>query len=180
LRGSTLIGDLKKNKQLYGVCPSCGEEFRIGDATLFSIREKFPQQALEKIAELKQEISEQRAELKRKKHLITQRSQTTVESVNLGKILEKIVPSFSAFQYHTRDCRSLLEPIDYIIFSGLHQTGKVDSITFLDVKSGRAALTQKQKKIAELIRRGSVELDTISIKAMPLSSSSSEEAKNGK
>lgn len=161
MKTDTLIPKLKSDRRLHGTCPRCGEEFRLGSAHLFSLKDEFPEQALARIGELKAALKERREELRDLKHRMTTRSQITAESVNLGKILEKIAPSFHGFHFATRDCRSLLEPIDYLIFSGLHRKGEVESITFLDVKSGGARLTKAQKAIAGLVEQGRVEVDTI-------------------
>jgi predicted Holliday junction resolvase-like endonuclease len=156
-----LIPKLKRDRHLYGTCPHCGDEFRLGSAHLFSLKGDFPEQALARISAMKADLKEQREVLRDMKHRMTTRSQVTAESVNLGKILEKIAPSFNGFHFATRDCRSLLEPVDYLIFSGLHQKGEVESVTFLDVKSGSARLTKSQKAIAGLVERGRVEVDVI-------------------
>jgi predicted Holliday junction resolvase-like endonuclease len=124
-----LIPKLKRDRRLYGTCPHCGDEFRLGSARLFSLKEDYPDEALARISELKAALRERREELRDMKHRMTKCSQVTAESVNLGKILEKIAPSFNGFHFATRDCRSLLEPIDYLIFSGLHKTGVVESLS---------------------------------------------------
>ncbi|WP_414524186.1 Holliday junction resolvase-like protein, partial [Umezakia ovalisporum] len=110
---------------------------------------------------MKDELKERRKELAEMKHRMTNRSQITAESVNIGKIVEKIAPSFSGFQFEPHDCRSLLEPIDYIIFTGLHERAVIESVTFLDVKSGGARLTPMQKAISSLIEQGRIEVETI-------------------
>jgi predicted Holliday junction resolvase-like endonuclease len=162
-----LIPKLKRDKHLYGTCPHCGEDFRLGTALLFSLRDDFPDEALARIRELKEALKERREELREMKNRMTKRSQITTESVNLGKILEKIAPSFNGFQFVTHDCRSLLEPIDYLIFSGLHQTGAVESLTFLELKSGGARLTPAQKEIAEAVEQGHVDIDVVRQAARP-------------
>jgi predicted Holliday junction resolvase-like endonuclease len=156
-----LITELRREKRLYGTCPRCGEEFRVSSANIFDLKDEFPAEALTRIAEVKQELKEAREDIRASKHRMTSRAEITVESVNLGKILEKIAPSFDGFHYQTRDCRSLFDPIDYVIFSGLAKTGEVDSPVFLDVKSGGARLTRTQKEINDVVQRGNVEFDVI-------------------
>lgn len=161
MKPSQLIKKLKAEKRLFGTCPHCLEDFRVGSASLFSLTEDFPEQALAQIRLTKAALKERRRDLQNQKKLMTDRAQLTATSVNLGKILEKIAPSFRDFQFATRDCRALLEPIDYLIFSGLSKNGLVESVTFLDVKSGGARLTANQKRIAEVIEAGRVEVDLI-------------------
>ena len=45
----------------------------------------------------------------------------------------------------------MFDPIDYVIFEGLSEKQKVDKIVFVDIKSGGATLTQKQKKIKQVV-----------------------------
>lgn len=156
-----LISALKQDQRMFGDCPHCGEEFRLGSAKLFSADDNFPDEVLARIAEMKQSLKDRRQELEAMKHRMTDRARITAESVNLGKILEKIAPSFDGFQYPTQDCRSLFEPIDYVIFSGMSTNGAVDALVFLDVKSGAARLTRTQKEIAGVVQRGDVRVEVI-------------------
>ena len=71
---------------------------------------------------------------------MTKTARRTAEAVNLGKIVEKIVPSFASFSYEPGDCRALFEPIDYLVFSGLAKQNQVEALFFVDVKSGNARL----------------------------------------
>jgi predicted Holliday junction resolvase-like endonuclease len=158
---SDLVSKLTRDKRLFGTCPHCGEEFRLDAADLFSLKDGFSEAALARIKEMKAELIERRRELKKTRDRMTTRSRITAESVNLGKILEKIAPSFKSFQFEAHDCRSLFEPIDYMIFSGLSKTETVEALVFLDVKSGGARLTNMQKEIAAVVEKGRVEVDVI-------------------
>jgi predicted Holliday junction resolvase-like endonuclease len=85
----------------------------------------------------------------------------TAEAVNLGKIVEKIVPSFTSFAYEPGDCRALFEPVDYLIFSGLARQNRVEALFFVDVKSGNARLSPAQRGIKQAVERGAVRFGTI-------------------
>jgi predicted Holliday junction resolvase-like endonuclease len=151
-----LIAELRRNKGFMGTCPACLEEFRLAEATLFSIKDTPPETALTAIQAIREEIRGRRDELSRAKARMTERAQNTAQAVNLGKIVEKIVPSFTSFEYAPGDCRALFEPIDYLIFSGLSARRRVDSIHFVDVKSGSARLAAKQREIKEIVESGAV------------------------
>ncbi len=56
-----------------------------------------------------------------------------------------------AFRFNHNDCRSLFDPIDYVIFEGLSKKGTVDKIFFVDIKTGNARLSSKQKEIKAVI-----------------------------
>jgi len=150
----SVIAELQRNTRFMGTCPNCNEDFRLADATLFALDEQPPQAALEAIQAIREEIKERKIQLAKAREQMTTRAEKTAQAVNLGKIIEKIVPSFSSFSYPAGDCRALFEPIDYLIFSGLASRGQVDALFFVDIKSGRARLTSMQKNIKDRVEAG--------------------------
>jgi predicted Holliday junction resolvase-like endonuclease len=152
-----LLEQIRKAAKLYATCPTCDEEFPISKAVLFSIRDPLPPEANDKIQDMRALLTERRHDLKRMRERATTVAARTAQSVNLGKILEKIVPSFRAFAFSPRDCRALFEPIDYIVFKGLTQNNKVEALYFVDIKSGRATLTARERMIRRTIERGHVQ-----------------------
>jgi predicted Holliday junction resolvase-like endonuclease len=157
----SVIAELQKNSRFMGTCPKCTEDFRLSDAALFALDEQPPEEALAAIQAMRERIAERKVELARMRERMTKRAQKTAQAVNLGKIVEKIAPSFSSFAYSAGDCRALFEPIDYLIFQGLAQHGRVDALFFVDVKSGKARLTNTQKRIKEKVESGRVRFTTI-------------------
>lgn len=73
--------------------------------------------------------------------------------VNIGKIIEEIVPALPAFPYKSADCRSLLDPIDYMVFDGLAKNGYFSQIHFLEIKTGHARLNEHQKQVKSAIEK---------------------------
>ena len=72
-------------------------------------------------------------------------------------IVEKIVPSFPSFAYEAGDCRAMFEPVDYLVFSGLKARNQVETLFFIEVKSGNARLTGSQQSIKKVVENGSIE-----------------------
>jgi predicted Holliday junction resolvase-like endonuclease len=95
--------------------------------------------------------------LKERELNMTKRPQLTAKAVNIGFILERIAPAFDHFPFEHNDCRSLFDPIDYIIFEGLNKSGVVNKIIFTDIKTGAARLKNNQKEIKTLIDNKKVE-----------------------
>ena len=89
------------------------------------------------------------------------RSKISAVGSGTGKISEKIIPAMKQFGYPIEDCRFLAEPIDYIIFDGASK-GKVDYITFMDIKTGKTAgLDKHQEKIRDAIKDNNVKSEMI-------------------
>jgi predicted Holliday junction resolvase-like endonuclease len=64
------------------------------------------------------------------------------------------------FQFDHNDCRSLFDPIDYIIFEGLSKKNSVSKILFTEIKTGKANLTKKEKGIRNRVEDKRVVWDT--------------------
>ena len=137
-------------------CPTCGEGIKLKDASLFSV-DNFNAQAKQLLNEKKEELKIQREAISKKKSSTQQRVETTTNSVNMGFILERLAPVLEHFPFDKNDCRSLFDPIDYVIFEGLQKTGKVQKIFFVDIKSGKAKLKANQKAIKHMIEQKKVE-----------------------
>jgi predicted Holliday junction resolvase-like endonuclease len=80
--------------------------------------------------------------------------------VNVGFILERLAPTMQGFRFDRNDCRSLFDPIDYVIFEGLSKKGAVSRIIFSDIKTGAAKLSKKQKDIKTLVEKKKIGWDT--------------------
>jgi predicted Holliday junction resolvase-like endonuclease len=74
------------------------------------------------------------------------------ERVRLGQVSENVTPFLSAFPYDPKRVRGLFQPIDLLVFND-------DEIVFVEVKTGDAALTEKQRNIKRLIDEGKVRFE---------------------
>jgi predicted Holliday junction resolvase-like endonuclease len=149
-----LISFLQKNN-FVAECNHCNESLKLKDVDLFALNE-FTPEAEELYNQAKAEIAERRKQLKELEKKGPERSENTSKHVNLGFIFERIAPTLPDFPFDKNDCRSMFDPIDYVIFSGLHKTGKVDKLFFVDIKSGEARLSKTQKQIKEIVENKKV------------------------
>jgi predicted Holliday junction resolvase-like endonuclease len=92
-----------------------------------------------KIIETQKELAEEKEA--RKKVL----SQKKSGEVRLGHIAEKLAPFLEDFTYDPSNASFLGQPIDYVVFED-------EEIVFVEIKSGNAKLSAKQKHIKELIQ----------------------------
>tara|TARA_Y100000361_G_scaffold112013_1_gene102199 strand:+ start:904 stop:1443 length:540 start_codon:yes stop_codon:yes gene_type:complete len=107
---------------------------------------------------IEQELSETQERLKeeteqRKKVL----SQKKSGEVRLGHIAETLAPFLDQFDFDPENCCFMGKPIDYISFGD-------DEITFIEVKSGNAQLSAKQRHIRDLVNQKLVSWKEVRIK----------------
>jgi len=138
-----------KTSTLYAECP-CGGEFKLSKAILFDGTKPFPEETLKIQKQLKDELKERETELKKRKKLATEKAEITTKAVNIGKNLEKVLPTMKDFKWIVPDSKFLGDPIDLIVFNGLSMSN-VSSLSFVEVKSGNASLNKHQKSIRDAI-----------------------------
>lgn len=109
--------------------------------------------ALAKPAEAKQEYEKLKLKLTK---LAAKRSL----AVNVGLVVEEVAPGLSTFPFNGGDCRTLLKPIDYLIFDGLSETGKVKELHFAELKTGASKLNDNQKQVKQAVENHKVEFKT--------------------
>lgn len=78
--------------------------------------------------------------------------------VRMGQISENLAPFLDDFPYDPKACHFLGAPIDYIVFD--YVNGR---IVFLEVKSGNSNLTSNQRKVRDIIKKGTIEWDVYRI-----------------
>lgn len=152
-----LIGTLESDG-FYALCPCCDEPISLKDAGLFYL-DQFTPEAKVLYVQHKKELKEREKELKEQRKSISQRSQVGAKAVNVGFILERLAPTMAGFRFDRNDCRSLFDPIDYVIFEGLSKKNSVTKILFTDIKTGGARLSGKQKEIKNLVEKKKIAWD---------------------
>lgn len=162
-------------------CNHCGEDFSPSQGKLFDVREPMPKQVdavfkskektiqkeLSRLIRYNESIELKSAVLREKEKKLSHRKferpkiiKVTTRKVNIGQILEKILPSTKSFNYSMHDCRSMFDPIDYLAFNGLSKSGAIESISFIEVKTGDARLQKNQKQIKTAVQSGHLDIRT--------------------
>lgn len=144
-----LISELVQGR-VSAECPCCSERIALKDAGLFYLDDFTPE--AEKLFRQRQvELRERAAGLKARRLSIGRTSQIGARATNIGFILERLAPALRAFRFLRNDCRSLFDPLDYVIFEGLSVKRLVSKILFIDIKTGAARLKARQKEIKSVV-----------------------------
>ena len=72
--------------------------------------------------------------------------------VKLGQKAENILPFLDSFPYKDDEIKGLFQPVDLIVF-------RQDEIVFVEVKTGSAGLSEKERRIRDLIKDGKVRFE---------------------
>ncbi len=71
-------------------------------------------------------------------------------AVTAGKVHEQLVPYLPEFGFNPKDARFLGSPVDLVGFDGLAD-GQVRRVVFLEVKTGGATLTARERQVRQVI-----------------------------
>lgn len=72
-----------------------------------------------------------------------------------GLVHEQLLPYLPEFTFNPKDARFLGSPVDLVIFDGL-DAGRLEQVIFLEVKTGVAGLTPRERQIRDAVRDGRV------------------------
>jgi len=153
-----LIKELQTS-DFYAECPN-GCEFKLSDAIIFDGEKTFPKKAIKRKKELLEELEEMKHDFEKRKKSANVNAEITTKSVNIGKNLEKIFPTFKDFKWDLPDARFLGDPLDLIIFNGLSK-GEIDSINFVEIKTGKSPLNPHQRSIKHAVNEKKVSYKVI-------------------
>jgi predicted Holliday junction resolvase-like endonuclease len=73
-----------------------------------------------------------------------------------GKVHEQLLPYMQGFPFNPKDVRFLGSPVDLVIFDGL-DAGTLGRVLFVEVKTGQAGLTPRERQLRDVVRAGRVE-----------------------
>ena len=77
-------------------------------------------------------------------------------AVTAGKVYEQLVPYLPDFPFNPKDVRFLGSPVDFVVFDGLSD-GQVARIVFVEVKTGEAQLSGRERRVRDAVHEARVE-----------------------
>lgn len=123
-------------------------------------------------------LQDAKAEIKRLEDIIVNKEVELLEEVakarkdskfrssaaNWGNSIENFVPFMDNFPIPPEDVNFLGKPVDYVGFTNTESTTNCE-VHFIEVKSGKAFLSQKQRNIRKAIQEGRVKWHEVRVKS---------------
>lgn len=76
-------------------------------------------------------------------------------AVLAGQFSEQLAPFLPDFPFSPTECRFIGKPVDFIVFKGLDEK-TVEEVVFVEVKSGKAALSSSERVLRDVIKEKKV------------------------
>lgn len=140
-------------------CPYCETKLKLSEVEVFDDK-NFKEKSLEFYELELKKVQKQKERIDGLQNGNYNWLTVNTKAINVGFILERIILTMDSFKYNHNDCRPMFDPLDYLIFEGLTEKGYVENITFVDVKTGNARLTDGQKQIKQTILDKNVKFRT--------------------
>ena len=77
-------------------------------------------------------------------------------SVIGGQVAEQIAPFLPGFPCDAADARFIGKPVDFIAFPGLNTENTVNEVLLIEVKTGKSALSGREREIKRAVAEGRV------------------------
>lgn len=137
---------------------------------------KIKNQAMQDSADYRQNLDEENLALRKLNTQLESTMESTVKeavtkarkdsvkrqrSILKGQATEHLAPYIKS-DYNPKDYRFFGDPVDFIIFKGMHnfkETKTIEKVIFMDIKTGTSNLTTLQRRIRDAIRDGRVEFE---------------------
>ena len=77
-------------------------------------------------------------------------------SVIGGQLAEQVAPFLPGFPCNPGDARFIGKPVDFIAFPGLTEDNTVHEVLLIEVKTGKSALSGREKEVRRAVAEGRV------------------------
>ena len=77
-------------------------------------------------------------------------------SVIGGQLAEQVAPFLPGFPCNPGDARFIGKPVDFIAFPGMTEDNTVHEVLLIEVKTGKSALSGREKEIRRAVAEGRV------------------------
>jgi len=148
-------------RQIFGVCPKCEGFFRLSECKIF-LKEERTHDWLDELKKTQEKIekSEERLEIQKQELREKAREKGRKQALKVARRIDKI---FTPRGLNPDDAKIIFHPIDYAVFNGMKESGKITNIVFLDRERRNASARKLQKSVEKTIESGNYEWQTIRI-----------------
>jgi predicted Holliday junction resolvase-like endonuclease len=155
-----LIKFFSYQRQIFGVCPCCGELFRLSDCKVY--RKDAP------ITDWKEKLEKQTAALDRFEEKLDEKMEVMREKARIAgrkqadKLIKKVDPVFAPLKLNPDDAKVVFHPVDFVVFNGM-KSKDLKSLIVLDSKAKPNDLKPLQESVCNAIDKGNYEWLTMNV-----------------
>ena len=157
---SAFIDFYRTQRNVFGICPRCGELFRLSDIKI-SYGRKFALDWYDRLLKKDENTAEKEEELEERLRSIREKAVDRARKVQLPRLLGKVDPLFTPLGYYPQDVKAVFDPVDFVVFDGMNRDERVRKVVFMDQQTEDVERQAIQKSIEAAIRKGKYGWETI-------------------
>jgi predicted Holliday junction resolvase-like endonuclease len=148
-------------RSIFGLCPCCGELFRLSDSRVFlKTRPKKDWMDILRARDarldgVEEQIDDAEEALREKARIVGRRSARLA--------VRRIDPVFAPRRLNADDAKVLFHPVDYVVFRGMKEQGTIKEIILLDGETRAPDRVRLQKSIEKVVEMGNYEWLTVRV-----------------
>jgi predicted Holliday junction resolvase-like endonuclease len=147
-------------KRIYGICPCCGEPFRLSEADLFT-RVVPPKTVFEKTDDAYSRLDRQFERFEENEEEIREAARH-LGQLEARRRLREIAPFWTARRIDPQDVKLLFHPVEYVVFRGM-QNDRCASVDFVDRPPANRDRERIHRSLDGAIEAGNLEWQTFRI-----------------
>jgi predicted Holliday junction resolvase-like endonuclease len=157
---SDILKFFNLQRQIFGICPECGEFFRLSDCKIF-LKKRPSHDWMDKIQEEMERLDTIEEKLEEEKEKLKEKAREKGRKL-AQKMVKTIDPVFTPRRLNPDDAKVIFHPIDYIVFNGMKENS-LKNIIFLDRETTTPEHRSVQRSIEKVIEKGNYEWQTLRV-----------------
>ena len=159
MTNAQLIEFFALQRQIFGVCPSTGNVFRLSDCQIYTKKKPEPdwlqkiEAAQEKIFRASEKLGEREAGIRQKAREAGRKE--------ADKAVRKVDRIFRPLKLNPDDSKVIFHPVDYVVFNGM-KSGEMRNVILMDKLQGTKD-DRLQTSIRKTVEKGNYEWVTLRV-----------------
>ncbi len=158
---SDLLYYFTLQRGIFGVCPCCGELFRLSDAQVF-IRTRPVKDWMDRLNAEDERLGRLEERLEEQKEALREKARVRAR-LEASKVVRKIDRVFAPRRLNPDDAKTILHPVDFLVFNGMKEGPAIRKLILLDHESRSADRRRLQKSIEQTVSQGRYEWRTLRV-----------------
>lgn len=155
---SDVIRIFDEFRSIFGICPCCGEVFRLGDASLHA-KGKRPSTEFDRLGARAQALDRAEERFDAREAQLREIAQARGRQ-QARRVLRRIDPVFTGHDFEVQDVKVLFDPVQFVVFRGLNGP-RFKEIVFVDGPPRTSTREKTLKSIQTAITRGNCDWLTL-------------------
>ena len=158
---SDMVKFFALQRQVFGICPCCGEFLRLSDCTVF-LKRRPVTDWMDELAKKQDRVDRGFEKLGEKEEELREVAREKGRRL-ARKTVRKIDPIFTPRKLNPDDAKVLFHPVDYIVFDGMKNKKVIRGIVLLDRKAGTKQHRTLQRSIEKTIEKEHYDWATVQV-----------------